>query len=379
MRFKLQSLLLIFALLATTVNASAAPLCESLFQTPLTTAPREAARRIVIDEPERIGDSKELRYKPTGRVVELKEIKPTNQCRTSECYLFSFVNFLNQKISVRDDLPGGDMRISHPLLVANKFLQHIREGVWYGPDAPRTIHNLRGGFSYEALHLSREVGLAADESWQPKVPFEKWDTEQIYNELEKKVPEWHEHLQGLARREGTWESPIVRNAEKEAYEKLKHVILDHTGDLPKEFNFRGETMTPKAFEEKFGAPRNVRLLIDQTSDSMLPGKAKNVLNEAMVKNGNGGWRYQPRAVNDILQEAVRWIEADQPVIIDFDWNEGGHSMMIVGFEANNQGTIVRYKVMNSWGPNFGNDGYAWYTPEDMANNLRRTYKFGKLE
>jgi aminopeptidase C len=64
--------------------------------------------------------------------------------------------------------------------------------------------------------------------------------------------------------------------------------------------------------------------------------------------------------------------------MDFNWKDGGHSLLVVGYEYNNQDLVTRLKMMNSWGKNFGNDGYSWYTLTDVWNNVRRVYKFGAL-
>jgi hypothetical protein len=354
-------------------QAQSLALCLRLFNE----NPTAAFQQESLQEPQKIGDSNEPRYTPTGRTVELPVIKPSDQCRTSECYLFSFVNYLNLKAAQRSDIASA-FRVSHPLLVAHKFLQHIREGVWYGELDDRIIHDLKGGFSHEALHLSRLVGLAPEESWQPKVPFENWDTKKIYDVLETKVPEWNAYLRGLANKHGSWDAAPVRAAEKDAYEQLKHVILDQTGELPQSFAFKGKTMTPKDFELEFGAPRRVKLLIDLDGGT-LPNRTKEILDYAMVEKGQGSWAYGSKKIDTILQEAVNWIKASEPVIIDFDWKTGGHSLLIVGYEVDGQNRVKRFKVMNSWGEDFGNDGYAWYTYQDIVQNIRMTYKFQKLK
>lgn len=327
------------------------------------------------NEPTAIGDYQETRYYPTGKVVELKQAAMTNQCRTSECYLFSVVNYINVSNANK---PGSEkVIISDPYLVAHKFLQHIREGVWYGPQSDRLIHDLKGGFPFEAFHLTRKVGLVPKESWQPKVPFEEWDVSTIYSTLEQKVPEWHRYIKSLANQHNSWDAPAVRKAESDAYESLKNVVLKNTGPLPEQFEFQKQLFTPTEFEKKFGAPRSVRFVINNKEGYSLPNNIKVILNEAFV-NHQSGWKYDTGNYTTIMQEAVNFIEAGYPVIMDFNWREGGHSMLLVGYEANQQNKVTRFKVMNSWGTNFANDGYVWYSEDDIWNHVRRSYKFGKL-
>lgn len=376
MKKKALSLLVFLSFLFIASQSWAKPLdyCLQIFnesQTPvsLNELPQES---------QSIGDRIEARYTPTGPTVELPEIKPTDQCYISECSLFSFVNYLNV-IGAQNSDASSSFRISHSLLVAQKFLQHIRDGVWYGTSNDRVVHNLYGGLSYKAIDLSRKVGLAPEESWQPKVPFENWDTKRIYDVLETKVPQWHKYVKGLAFKHGNWNAAPVRDAYKQAFDELKMEIINFTGELPESFEFKGTTMTTTEFELKYGAPRRVRLFIELRSGIKLPKRTDEVLNSAMIANGNGGWVYGRESVNSMLNGAVRWLDVGQPVIADFAWQgRTAHSMLIVGYELNPQNRVKRFKVMNSWGEEFGNDGYAWYTVEDITQRIIQTHKFGKL-
>lgn len=324
-----------------------------------------------LHEPTRIGDFSEPYYTPTGKVLELKQAPVTNQCRTSECYLFSVINYVNTNNAHANNYP---ILISEPYLVAHKFLQHIREGVWYGPTSENVIHDLKGGFSYESVQLIRQVGLVAKKSWSPIVPFENWDMQHLYATLGAKVPEWHKYIRSLANQYGSWDAAPVRQAERDAYESLKPLILNLTGELPRSFELDNNIYTVGEFEQKAGMPRARTLAIDNKPGMGLPSNAKEVLNQAMVQTG-GSWKYQEGDYNTIINETVRYLEAGHPVIMDFKWGTDGHSMLVVGYEAQG-GFVTRLKVMNSWGPGFGNEGYAWYTLDDVWNNVSRVYKFG---
>ena len=218
-------------------------------------------------EPRAIGDFKEVRYTPTGRIVELKEAQLTNQCQTSECYLFSTINFINVK-NMYSGQSG--MMLSEPFLVAHKFLQHIREGVWYGPNDPKVIHNLRGGFAYEAVHLTRLVGLVPRDVWTPATPFENWDMTRVYSILETKVPEWNNYIRGLAQKYGTYDASEVRAAEKEANQQLGKIILDLTGPLPQTFTYKGQSYSTIEFEKTAGIQPGKVLAIDNKDGYSLP-------------------------------------------------------------------------------------------------------------
>lgn len=54
----------------------------------------------------------------------------------------------------------------------------------------------------------------------------------------------------------------------------------------------------------------------------------------------------------------------------------GHAMVIVGWDDNVKGThIGAWKVMNSWGPNWGDNGYAWIAYNYLPNVIKRVNGF----
>lgn len=49
--------------------------------------------------------------------------------------------------------------------------------------------------------------------------------------------------------------------------------------------------------------------------------------------------------------------------------EGGHAMIVVGYDDSKQA----YKILNSWGVNFGTNGYAWVSYNAFKNRVREAY------
>ncbi|AXG70548.1 papain family cysteine protease [Kordia sp. SMS9] len=60
---------------------------------------------------------------------------------------------------------------------------------------------------------------------------------------------------------------------------------------------------------------------------------------------------------------------------DFIWNNysgqqlGGHAMIVVGYDDNRSA----FKVLNSWGQNWGNNGYCWISYSFFPNTVREAY------
>jgi C1A family cysteine protease len=49
--------------------------------------------------------------------------------------------------------------------------------------------------------------------------------------------------------------------------------------------------------------------------------------------------------------------------------KGGHAMVVVGYDDSKQA----YKILNSWGINFGTNGYAWVSYSAFKNRVREAY------
>lgn len=324
---------------------------------------------------EAIGDSFEAKYVPKGKVVALKEPEVANQCQTSECYLFSVINFIN--VFNKNQKGSSAPLVSEPYLVAQKFLEHIKETLRLGADSSDLIHDLEGGFPYEAFHLTRKVGLVPKESWTPKVAFEDWDTSKIYKALRNKVPEYHKTLAKLAEKTGSWDSKEVLEAQAKAYAELQDVILEFTGPLPMSFVYEGQNYTPESFERRFGIPRLVSFYLHNSGEYAVPENHGMVLRQAFSQQG-GRYRVYDGVGENMITSIRDYIDQGLPVIIDLKWRDDGHSMLVVGYELDEAtNTIVRFKVMNSWGNTFGNAGFAWYTPADVVKNTTGTYRIGK--
>lgn len=52
---------------------------------------------------------------------------------------------------------------------------------------------------------------------------------------------------------------------------------------------------------------------------------------------------------------------------------GGHAMCVVGYDDSREGGA--FEVQNSWGRNWGNEGYTWIRYKDFARFTRYAYEF----
>ena len=325
---------------------------------------------------EAIGDSKEPAYIPVGTIHALKKSRSQNQCQTSECYLFSYVGMLevaNMNILGRTNAP----KISAPYLFAKKMLEWSTQRAW-DPEG-RTSHHFKGGFFYDSIDLTRKHGLVPEESWQPKIAFDQWDFAQLYHDINKVATKKHNKIQGNIFT-NAFRRDLKTLREKRYFEALpylKETIEKWTGPLPTSVDFRGQTLQVKDIERAYGIDHRTRI-------EMLYPRERFTYDTTQLQTGfknsveayGGEWVLKPESFNGIEQKIVNWVQQGAPVMTELYWGKSSaHAMIIVGYEAQN-GVITRWKLQNSWGEKWSDEGSAWYTVEDFRKNLRGAYFVG---
>lgn len=360
-RFRFFALILLTAL---PLTAHAGPACSDVFlESP---SGRGGVRAI--------GDSKEPAYAPTGDVAALKQARVQNQCKTSECYLFSFVGLvethnLNQG---KADAPT----LSAEYLFAKKMMQWARETAWFERPETQRTHLLEGGFFHRALLLSREHGAVPVESWQPKIPFKDWDFARLYADVESAARRARKQVHGGALT--SWfkdQSPEARKQRfLDALPELQQAVERWTGPLPTEVDLRGQRFQVKDLERRYGLDHRTRI-------EMLYPENRWVYDRTHLENGfrtsitafGGTWSYGPAAPTALQGRIRQWIDAGSPVMVEMAWGSGGHAMVVVGYETNAAGHVTRWKLQNSWGDQWSDRGSAWYEPADLQRNLWGAY------
>ena len=98
-----------------------------------------------------------------------------------------------------------------------------------------------------------------------------------------------------------------------------------------------------------------------TDRSNLTNTLKNTLNNGKVVSV--GVQLTPSFKN--ISSSGRWITTASESII------GGHAMCIVGYDDNKFGGS--FEVMNSYGQNFGDNGFVWISYSDMKRFMQEAY------
>lgn len=354
-------LILFLCFLLSLARAQANFTCETFFSDVKASSANQA-----------IGDGNEPIYIPTGNILNNKDTRSLNQCRSSECYLFAFLGAIEVQNQNRRNNPEAP-RLSGAYLVAHKLHHYIDNMIWYGPK--NTGYSLRGGYLYDALYFSRHHGLMPEESWQPRVPFDEWDFARIYVTLEEKALEWNKKISSLARTHGP-KSKIVEEAYFKGTQQLHDVVATYSGPLTTQIEFRNQTLSTKDIDRQYGFDHRttVMMMYPRGKFSGDPDTLKKKLDAATLPF-SGAWSYESADWKEIELTMTHWLKQSAPVLVDVEWNKDRHSLVVTDYEAEN-GYIKRWKVKNSWGNSFGDKGYAWYSYQDLRKNLVRTWRFG---
>jgi hypothetical protein len=102
-------------------------------------------------------------------------------------------------------------------------------------------------------------------------------------------------------------------------------------------------------------------------------------------------RGEPGTISDRVTPVKKAIAENKPVIIGMNcpdsffnakdvWrpsespygNYGGHAMCVVGYDDNRHGGA--FEIQNSWGTDWGNDGYIWISYKDFVAFVNQAYE-----
>lgn len=357
-----------FLLLWSQVSGAQQVSCESLFLS--------SAGSSRYAPPTAIGDSKEPVYIPQGAIRSLEQIRSQHQCQASECYLFSYVGMLevaNLNVLKRTNAP----KISAPFLFAHKLIEWATDTAWNPDNA--SLH-LKGGFFHDSIALTRKHGLVPESSWQPKVPYEQWDFVQIYNDIATIAKKQNRYIKGniLTNLFRGDRNELRKKRYFEALPAIKAAIEKWTGPLPTEVDFEGQRLKVKDLERMYGIDHRTHI------EMMYPRGRFSYSNEVLKRGFDnavsiyeGSWHYGEQGYITIENKIMEWVDKEAPVMVELNWgpNGGAHAMIIVGYEKQD-GDVTRWKLQNSWGSEWSDQGSAWYTIEDLRANLRGAYFVG---
>jgi bleomycin hydrolase len=165
-------------------------------------------------------------------VKELPSTPAKNQYKSSTCWSFSSISFLESELL---RLGKGEYDLSEMFIVYNTYYDKaIRYARWQG-----NINFAAGGAFHDVLEVIANVGIVPEEVYSGKVIGEK---DHMHNEMDGVLTGFMEALikNGNGKLTPVW--PLA----------VKGILNAYLGEYPENFNYKGKDYSPKSFAGELG-------------------------------------------------------------------------------------------------------------------------------
>lgn len=165
-------------------------------------------------------------------VKELPSTPVKNQYKSSTCWSFSSISFLESELL---RMGKGEYDLSEMFIVYNTYYDKaIRYARWQG-----NINFAAGGAFHDVLSVIENTGIVPEEAYNGKVIGEK---EHMHNEMDAVLTGFMEALikNGNGKLTPVW--PLA----------VKGIINAYLGEYPEKFTYKGIEYTPKTFANELG-------------------------------------------------------------------------------------------------------------------------------
>lgn len=269
----------------------------------------------------------------------LVRTEPRDQCSVGSCWINAPLTALEW---ISPTLMGQHIKLSDMYLF-KKHLAREGEKVFTGSKTAKTEHIEQGNFPYDAWMLARHNGLVPESVFEPKIDFRKNPTA-----VKRFMTAYRLFLKNLSERGGSIDFQISR----------LNAWLDHTiGEDPKNFELNGQTYTPKDLYNKLNYSNRLLRFDEDTDEAALK----------IIENLKKG---APTIASlDWIPEFIdpnHGIASIKAFSVDYKNNfnlqaytesENGHVVMIVDYQVDENGRLVKFLAQNSHGTKVGDDGF----------------------
>ena len=165
-------------------------------------------------------------------VKELPSTPAKNQYKSSTCWSFSSVSFIESELL---RLGKGEYDLSEMFVVHNTYQAKAKGFTrWQG-----NVNFAAGGAFHDVLAVIETAGMIPEEVYSGKVIGEK---EHIHNEMDAVLTGF---MEALIRNENGKLTPVWPLA-------VKGILDAYLGEYPSSFKYKGKEYTPKSFAESLG-------------------------------------------------------------------------------------------------------------------------------
>ena len=160
-------------------------------------------------------------------VKELPSTSPKNQYKSSTCWSFSSISFLESELL---RMGKGEYDLSEMFIVYNTYYDKaINYARWQG-----NVNFAAGGAFHDVLSVIDGIGIVPEEIYSGKVIGEK---DHVHNEMDAVLTGF---MEALIKNQNGKLTPIWPLA-------IKGILDAYLGEYPENFNFKGIDYTPKSF------------------------------------------------------------------------------------------------------------------------------------
>ena len=303
-----------------------------------------------------------------------------DQCATSFCHLYAWSAELENPAKIET---------STEYVAAYYLFDSAVKAMYNG-----NIHfgSSLGAGPIDSLTSIRKSGLIPKEAWKGSTTFNR----------SAKMAQLLDTLQSIIVR--TVEArQVFKNLDEqvqvniEAYEQIEATITSFIGVLPKTFEYKGETFTPKSFAAKFFPEMSQPVIkISTGNDSPTFGKStadgleligsidviEKTAREILDQGKPVYMAYLHREQFVDVKSGIMSIDAfNYPVWASpttpkernaFSLWAGAHAVILTGYELDPAtGKVIKWKIQNSWGAKAGDEGDF-----HMYDDYFKTYVLG---
>ena len=165
----------------------------------------------------------------------VKELPPTpakNQYKSSTCWSFSSISFLESELL---RMGKGEYDLSEMFIVYNTYYDKaINYARWQG-----NVNFAAGGAFHDVFSVFENVGIVPEEIYSGKVIGEK---EHIHNEMDAVLSGF---MEALIKNQNGKLSPVWPDA-------IKGILDAYLGEYPAEFNYKEKDYTARTFADDLG-------------------------------------------------------------------------------------------------------------------------------
>jgi bleomycin hydrolase len=323
-----------------------------------------------------------------------QEVEIKNQCNLGTCHLHSWLASMEKTYTRRT---GDVMPLSNHYLSAQQILNRSLMQL-HNSDNRADIE--LGAGSLNSRDSILQYGVIPEGIWTPKTEFYK-------NPTAQKMTEYFENI--IARTKSYVAKAKTPEQKQEALaygeEQLKSLFNDFVGELPTEFNWKGQQWTPQQFAKEYFS-----FIEGPQKQMIILAKRKGMTYAEQVKSDTKVYT----DLNSVEATAAQLIDRGQMVYLAYDHhaeyadkasgilsirafytpsyakplnrelreqfgkNDGGHAVQIIGYERDPQtGKILKWKIKNSWGKTSGDEGY-YHMYDDYFRAFAKSITYSEM-